>query len=248
MNCDVIRDLLPLYMDELTSPNTNQQIEAHLQSCPACRDTLAKLSTPIETCHSENIDYIKPLRKHLRKRRIQNLCIILLVPILILLFRWIHIQIHFPEYNSHVDTTNPTFILKKEPRAELTLDEIELARILFSHPAVQEAFPEEGYIPLEPSLVKDVLLDYLPENADISGITLLDDYMILSYQHNGTISCLEYSDPDHTGFVDLIQKTVATPEKSGDVKYFYIAKYNTATRETEYERWSTYRNWFSLGS
>ena len=245
-NCEIIRDLLPLYADQLTSPQTNQLIETHIHDCPECGKLLAQLRVPMESTPAEDTGYVKALRKQLQKRRIQNLCIILLVPFLILLFRWIHIQIHFPLYTSRVVTTNPTFILKEEPRAELTPDEIELARILFSHPAVQEAFPEEGYTQLEPSLVMDALSGHLPENADISGITLLNDYMILSYQHNGTIFALEYSDPDHTGFVDLIQKTVATPEKSGDVKYFFIAKYNTATGETEYERWSTYRNWFSL--
>lgn len=246
MNCEVIRDLLPLYADELTSPYTSQQIEAHLQSCPACRGTLEQLRTPLEAPRSEDTDYMKPLQKQLQKRRIQNLCICLLVPFLIILFWWIHVQIRFPEYTSQVDSTNPTFILKREPRIELTSDEIELARTLFTHPAVQEAFPVEGYIQLAPSLIMDALSCCIPQNADLSGITLLHDYVIISYQHNGTNIALEYSDPDHTGFVDLIQKTVATPNRNGNVKYFYIAKYNTATEETEYERWSTHRNWFSL--
>ena len=34
--CELIRDLLPLYAEHLTSPETGQLIEEHLQSCPAC--------------------------------------------------------------------------------------------------------------------------------------------------------------------------------------------------------------------
>lgn len=31
--CELIRDLLPLYAEHLTSPETGQLIEEHLQSC-----------------------------------------------------------------------------------------------------------------------------------------------------------------------------------------------------------------------
>ena len=43
MNCEVIRDLLPLYTDNLTSPTTNQLIEEHLASCPECSAYLEDL-------------------------------------------------------------------------------------------------------------------------------------------------------------------------------------------------------------
>ena len=33
MKCEIIRDLLPSYLDELTSAESNQAIEEHLQEC-----------------------------------------------------------------------------------------------------------------------------------------------------------------------------------------------------------------------
>lgn len=37
MNCDVIRDLLPLYADGAVSEKTKALINDHLQTCPECR-------------------------------------------------------------------------------------------------------------------------------------------------------------------------------------------------------------------
>ena len=38
--CVLIHDLLPLYAEHLTSPETDQLLAEHLQSCPACQEEL----------------------------------------------------------------------------------------------------------------------------------------------------------------------------------------------------------------
>ncbi len=35
--CSLVRDVLPLYIDKATSPETTALVEAHLAECPACR-------------------------------------------------------------------------------------------------------------------------------------------------------------------------------------------------------------------
>ena len=37
MNCDIVRDLLPLYADGLCSEESRKAVEEHLKSCEACR-------------------------------------------------------------------------------------------------------------------------------------------------------------------------------------------------------------------
>ena len=37
MKCEIIRDLLPLYIDGLTSKESNQEIEKHLKNCEECQ-------------------------------------------------------------------------------------------------------------------------------------------------------------------------------------------------------------------
>ena len=46
-NCDVIRDLLPLYEDNVVSEETAQMVREHLKDCPECREELRIMRTPI---------------------------------------------------------------------------------------------------------------------------------------------------------------------------------------------------------
>ena len=43
-NCAVVCDLLPLYADHETSPETTAYIEAHLQNCAVCRAELREIN------------------------------------------------------------------------------------------------------------------------------------------------------------------------------------------------------------
>lgn len=42
-NCDIIRDLLPLYAEHITSEATNALVEEHLAECEACRTELEQM-------------------------------------------------------------------------------------------------------------------------------------------------------------------------------------------------------------
>ena len=42
-DCDVIRDLLPLYADDVCSDASRQLVEEHLKDCPVCTDILSRL-------------------------------------------------------------------------------------------------------------------------------------------------------------------------------------------------------------
>ncbi|MBR6678345.1 MAG: zf-HC2 domain-containing protein, partial [Oscillospiraceae bacterium] len=37
MKCEIIKDLLPSYIDELTSEVSNEAVEQHLSECESCR-------------------------------------------------------------------------------------------------------------------------------------------------------------------------------------------------------------------
>ena len=37
ISCNIIEDLLPLYVDEAASEDSRQLVEEHLKGCPSCR-------------------------------------------------------------------------------------------------------------------------------------------------------------------------------------------------------------------
>lgn len=45
MNCEVIRDLLPLYVDDACSEETRRIIDEHTQTCPDCANMLKELQS-----------------------------------------------------------------------------------------------------------------------------------------------------------------------------------------------------------
>ena len=49
MNCNVIDDLLPLYIDECCSDDTKILVESHAKTCPRCKAILAKMQQDIGT-------------------------------------------------------------------------------------------------------------------------------------------------------------------------------------------------------
>ncbi|MGA5690612.1 anti-sigma factor [Cytobacillus pseudoceanisediminis] len=70
--CEIVRDLLPMYIDDLTSKESNEFINRHLQSCPECTDYYNNLKEDIpefnhnEKVPSENTE--KTLIKKIRRR------------------------------------------------------------------------------------------------------------------------------------------------------------------------------------
>ena len=66
--CAVVRDLLPLYAENLTEDETKKMVDEHLESCTECRQRLAEIHTRID----DPVDSSKPLmalKKEIQKRR-----------------------------------------------------------------------------------------------------------------------------------------------------------------------------------
>lgn len=73
MKCSIIRDLLPLYCDNLTSADSNEEIENHLRNCTECTEIYENISKE-EIIMTENDKNIKPLKK-VKKSFIKRLVI-----------------------------------------------------------------------------------------------------------------------------------------------------------------------------
>ena len=72
--CAIVEDLLPAYLEGLTSAETNQAVEAHLASCPACAAKRAAMGaeegpSPEEAAETaREVDYLKAVRRRSRRR------------------------------------------------------------------------------------------------------------------------------------------------------------------------------------
>ena len=74
LDCEIVRDLLPSYVDGLTSGVTNQAVEAHLEGCGDCSEILKRMKEPERQDKPPvaEVDYLKKVRR--RAGRTAVLC------------------------------------------------------------------------------------------------------------------------------------------------------------------------------
>ena len=84
INCNVIQDILPLYIDDTVSDDTKELVEEHLQNCEICQrvyhETKADLENDMklsaQTKESSNgANDLKNFSKFLKKRKIKTLLV-----------------------------------------------------------------------------------------------------------------------------------------------------------------------------
>ncbi len=72
LECDVIRDLLPLYAEKLASPASSALVEQHLAECEACRAELEQMEKPVPVQPEPQPDApLRNIRKTLQKKSIR---------------------------------------------------------------------------------------------------------------------------------------------------------------------------------
>ena len=90
MKCEIIKDLLPSYVDELTSAESNEEIEAHLEYCSECNDYLKGIKKEIEVGKIEKDKNIEIFIK-LRQKNVQIIiCAVMILAVIVAIIygRW----------------------------------------------------------------------------------------------------------------------------------------------------------------
>ena len=82
INCNVIQDILPLYIDNVVSDDTKELVEEHLQNCEICQRVYHETKTDLENDmkisaqtkeSSHEANDLKSFRKFLKKRKIKTI-------------------------------------------------------------------------------------------------------------------------------------------------------------------------------
>lgn len=89
--CDAVRDLLPLYAEGLTSPETAEAIREHLDGCEPCRQAQAAADREVaeSQIRAREIDYLKKIRCR-SKRKVWVSVLAVFLAVVAALSLWIH--------------------------------------------------------------------------------------------------------------------------------------------------------------
>lgn len=91
MECDVIRDLLPLYVDDVVSDATRQLVEEHLAECESCRGEEAEMREHIQIpvnadVRMDETKSLKGLKRMLANWKLKNAVVSIIAIMLMIVF------------------------------------------------------------------------------------------------------------------------------------------------------------------
>ncbi len=79
ITCEVIKDLLPLYVDDVLSPDSRAVVEEHLETCSACTEYYHALKEPKgdyeQMRHSDDKAALKRIKGSLKKKKLVTVLI-----------------------------------------------------------------------------------------------------------------------------------------------------------------------------
>lgn len=146
MKCEIIKDLLPSYVDELTSAESNEEIEAHLKYCSECNDYLKGIQKEIEI---EKIEKDKNIEIFIKLRQKTVRIIICAVMILAVIVAIIYGRWEEYYHNGRSITSDEVEVsLKEEDGIQLLVFEPKDEDVIFlmGHPMDEEI---NGEMPVE---------------------------------------------------------------------------------------------------
>lgn len=257
MDCDIIRDLLPLYADGLASEASSHQIKEHTARCPACKKLLDDMTAPLEPKPEDEEQKIMGiLREQRRKQRRKNLLTWAGILIALVLIVWGMMEIRYSGDLISVASTNQEKILKEMPNLALTAAEQELAQTILDAPIIRDALSDDYASPtvLNPSDAVGYFSSILPEGADIVEISVSGHNVYVSYTSGNIYTIISYNDLDMTGHVDTIYKCVAVSPldkigsdgKLGDVDVVYDLTHSVADGISRYQKYKSRHMWFGF--
>ena len=107
LNCHIVRDLLPSYLEHLTSPETEAELTEHLSACPDCRAAKAAMEADLGVEKAP-----KPRRDFLRRLRWQRRLAALLTLLTAVLCLW---GLYRMEYSYTLTSTAEMETVLREP-------------------------------------------------------------------------------------------------------------------------------------
>ena len=98
--CDIVKDLLFSYNDNVLSKNSKEFVDEHLKKCEKCKSVLEEIKKEDDKkVQMEEIDFFKRIKKKINKKNI-IICIGIIVLVLLVLFN----ILVFKNYNNIAST------------------------------------------------------------------------------------------------------------------------------------------------
>ena len=134
LNCNIVKDILPLYADNIVSEDTKKLVEEHLLNCDDCKKELSLLKSDLETptiviTEKDDIAFLKKIGLDIKKKRVFTAILSAVITAIVVILSFAYLTA--PEYISYaqpseiitVDENNNSVTLSFVGEYELTQSE-----------------------------------------------------------------------------------------------------------------------------
>lgn len=130
MNCNIIKDLLPSYIDEICSDETKVAVEKHIKNCTECKKHMHMMQQPTKTIVETDVEAAKkPFKRINQKRRLQVMVAILMTFVLTMISY---------QVVQDVGVVNQFFFPMAHGVADVIDDEEKWQSIRFTHDGIHQ--------------------------------------------------------------------------------------------------------------
>ena len=233
-HCAIVRDLLPMYIEELTSEESTAFVREHLSQCDECRAEYERMTTPTPPpAPSKWGSWKDACQKEIKKQRRRT---ILLVLLCIALLWWgiAYVVDYRSRFHSVHDVSTPLTpeeVLTLCPEVIPTREELDFLTWGADLPFLSDTnrvISEEEFAPYRDRIV--------PPDAKIGDIFAQKQVLTIDYFHQDKRIMLSYEDEDGDGDFDILRKSVSPHRLNEPPMPFYSAEYSTKTVTTQYEK------------
>ena len=235
-HCEIVRDLLPLYIEDITATGTAEYIREHLSCCPECMEEYRRMTAPatILPDHNEKWKVAFEVQRHAeRKQKCRSFLLwsILLAVIMALSIPQLKHYISTHKTTSHnVTTIEAEEILTLCPAVVPTEEELRFLTQVSALPILTETgrpIPEESLLAL--------CADLLPPEARLGEVDGRKYYLHIDYFAEDRYVSLSYTDRDMDGTFEFLTKYVHPNHLNVNSTLYYSATYCSHTATTQYE-------------
>lgn len=130
VNCEIIEDVLPLYVEHLASESTVKMVDAHLEMCEECRKKLEMLQGEVAIPMETDTTPMKSIQKKIHKKSITAAVVSGMLVLIIALLAVVHLHspILINDYENAVvvdrDTDGNILLFLSEEVAGYSLEEM----------------------------------------------------------------------------------------------------------------------------
>lgn len=155
MNCNIIKDLMPSYIDCICSKETAIVIEEHIEQCQKCKETLQRMQQPPVKKIETNVEAAKEPFKLINKKRRYQVIIAILMTFMMTTISILVVQ--------DVGVVNDFFFPKAMGHAVITDDNEEWQSVSFS----EDLINYQEYVIYDSLFWKKEIVNHANSESDV---------------------------------------------------------------------------------